>query len=80
MPKYPPNKRKPLTTSDTSNGGDSRQLMTVRQVATLDSCSEKTVYRAIKAGLLPVVRIGPGGKLIRITKAGHMAYRQMAGL
>lgn len=66
--------------SETTIGKDDRQLLTVRQVAALDSCSKKTVYRAIKAGLLPVIRIGPGGKLIRITKAGHMAYRQMAGL
>lgn len=80
MSKLSHNQRQPISTSDTSNGGDSRQLLTVRQVAVLDSCSEKTVYRAIKAGLLPVIRIGPGGKLIRITKAGHMAYRQMAGL
>ncbi len=80
MPKHPPNQCQPLNTSDTSNSNDSRQLMTVRQVAVLDSCSEKTVRRAIKAGLLPVVRVGPGGKLIRISKAAHMAYRQMAGL
>jgi len=80
MPKQSPNQRPPIGASDTSNGGDSRQLLTVRQVAVLDSCSEKTVYRAIKAGLLPVVRVGPGGKLIRISKAGHMAYRQTAML
>lgn len=80
MPKHLPNKRQPIGTSDTPNGGDSRQLLTVRQIATLDNCSEKTVYRAIKAGLLPVIRVGPGGKLIRITKAAHMAYRQMGGL
>jgi excisionase family DNA binding protein len=61
-------------------GKDDRQLLTVRQVATLDSCSEKTVRRAIKAGLLPVIRVGPGGKLIRISKVAHMTYRQMAGL
>jgi len=80
MPKLSPNQRQPIDTKDTPNGGDSRQLLTIRQVAALDSCSEKTVYRAIKAGLLPVVRIGPGGKLIRITKAAHRAYRQMGGL
>ncbi|MDM7968158.1 MAG: helix-turn-helix domain-containing protein [Paracoccaceae bacterium] len=61
-------------------GKDDRQLLTVRQIAALDSCSEKTVRRAIKAGLLPVIRVGPGGKLIRISKAAHMAYRQMAVL
>lgn len=66
--------------SETTIGKDDRQLLTVQQVAVLDSCSDKTVYRAIKAGLLSVVRVGPGGKLIRISKAAHMAYRQMAGL
>jgi len=51
-------------------------LMTVREVAALDRCSEKTVRRAIAAGLLEAVRIGPGGRLLRITQAAHRAYRQ----
>lgn len=80
MPKHTHNKRQPIGTSDTLNGGDSRQLMTVQQVATLDGTSEKTVRRAIKAGLLTVIRVGPSGKLIRITKSSHMAYRHMGGL
>ncbi|MDD9707770.1 helix-turn-helix domain-containing protein [Seohaeicola sp. SP36] len=74
------NSLKQNTPMESMIGKDDRQLLTVRQIAALDSCSEKTVYRAIKAGLLPVVRVGPGGKLIRITKAAHMAYRQMGGL
>lgn len=72
MPKQSPNQRQPVSTSDMPNGNDSRQLLTVRQIAALDNCSEKTVRRAIAAGLLLVVRVGPGGKLIRITKAAHM--------
>ena len=52
-----------------------RHLMTVKEVAALDGCSEKTVRRAIAAGLLEVVRVGPGGRLIRIDPAAHAAYR-----
>lgn len=51
-------------------------LMTVKQVAELDGCSQKTVRRAIAAGLLEVVRIGPGGRLVRIEPAAHRAYRR----
>lgn len=32
---------------------DDQFLLTVKQVAALDGCSEKTVRRAIEAGLLP---------------------------
>lgn len=53
-----------------------RALLTVREVAELDSCSEKTVRRAIKAGLLEAVRIGPGGRLLRVDPAAHALYRQ----
>lgn len=42
-------------------------LLTVKQVAALDGCSEKTVRRAITEGLLDVVRIEP---------AAPRAYRQ----
>jgi len=52
-----------------------RHLMTVKKVAELDECSEKTVHRAIKAGLLEVVRVGPSGRLVRIDPAAHAAYR-----
>jgi len=54
----------------------SRFLLTVKEVAKLDNCSEKTVRRAIDAGLLMVIRIGPGGRLVRIDPAAHAAYRQ----
>ncbi len=53
-----------------------RILLSVKDVAILDSCSEKTVRRAIAAGKLEVVRIGPGKRLIRIDPAAHAAYRQ----
>lgn len=65
MQQLPPNKiNKPRT------------LLTVKDVAELDACSEKTVRRAIAAGLLEVVRVGPSGHLLRIDPAAHAAYRQ----
>ena len=51
------------------------ELLTVADIAELDQCSEKTVRRAIKAGLLVAVRIGPGGRLLRISRQAHAAYR-----
>ena len=51
-------------------------LLTVREVAELDGCSEKTVRRAIGAGLLDVVRVGPAGRLVRIEPSAHRAYRR----
>lgn len=53
-----------------------RRLWTVKEVAIADGCSEKTVRRAIAAGLLDAVRVGPGGRLLRIDPAAHAAYRQ----
>jgi len=50
-------------------------LLTIRQVADLDGTSEKTVRRAIAAGKLDIVRIGPTGRLIRVHPAAHAAYR-----
>ena len=49
---------------------------TVREIARLECCSEKTVRRAIEAGLLEAYRTGPGGRLLRITRAAHEAYRR----
>ncbi|MCW1920861.1 helix-turn-helix domain-containing protein [Rhodobacter sp. KR11] len=54
------------------NGG----LLTIREVAALDRCSEKTVRRAITAGLLSALRVGPGERLLRVTKEAHAAYRK----
>lgn len=67
------------TKTDMSMGKKPRVLLTVKEVAELDQCSEKTVRRAIDAGLLAVVRIGPGGRLLRIDPAAHAAYRAVAG-
>lgn len=53
-----------------------RALLTVKEVAAFDACSEKTVRRAIEARLLDVVRIGPGGRMIRIEPSAHLAYRR----
>ena len=50
-------------------------LLTVKEVAELDNCSEKTVRRAIDAGLLEAIRVGPGLRLLRIDPAAHAAYR-----
>ena len=51
-------------------------LLKVRDVARLDAVSEKTVRRAIAAGLLEVIRPGPKGRLVRIHPAAHAAYRR----
>ena len=50
-------------------------LLTVKEIAVLDQCSEKTVRRAIALGLLASVRIGPAGHMIRVTASAHRAYR-----
>jgi len=56
--------------------GDLRDaLLTVKEIAVLDGCSEKTVRRAIDAGQLLATRIGASGRLVRISKADHAAYR-----
>lgn len=52
------------------------RLKTVKEVALEDNVSEKTVRRAISAGLLEVIRVGPGGRLIRIHPEAHTAYRR----
>ena len=57
-----------------------QSLLTVKEVAILDGCSEKTVRRAIDAGLLEAIRIGPGERLIRIHPDAHETYRKMRRL
>lgn len=52
------------------------RLLTVPDIAALDQVCEKTVHRAIAAGLLEVIRIGPSGRLIRIHPDAHAAYRR----
>jgi excisionase family DNA binding protein len=51
-------------------------LLTVQDVAELDRCSVKTVRRAIKAGLLQALNVGPGERLLRVSKGSHAAYRK----
>jgi hypothetical protein len=62
-------------TSRKAEASKSDELLTVSDVAVLDSCSEKTVRRAINAGLLKAFRIGPGQRSIRIYPDDHATYR-----
>lgn len=55
------------------------RLLTVADVAQLDAVSEKTVRRAIAAGLLDIVRVGPSGRLVRIEPRAHEDYRRRHG-
>lgn len=71
----PPFASRPSKAFRTPDSVEDRTLMTVREVAALDNCSEKTVRRAIAAGLLQAIRVGPGGRLLRISKHAHSAYR-----
>ncbi len=57
-----------------SNTAD--ELLTVKEIAALDRCSEKTVRRAIKTGLLQALHIGPGVRILRVTKQAHETYRK----
>jgi hypothetical protein len=54
------------------------RLLTVSDIAERDHCSIKTVRRAIAKGDLEVLRIGPGGRMIRITEEAHFVYRMRA--
>ncbi len=67
--------KKPPSTIHRNPAATLTQLKTVRDVAAEDQVSEKTVRRAIKAGLLDVIRVGPGKHLIRIHPSAHAAYR-----
>lgn len=59
---------------------DTEAALTIKEVAVLDGCSEKTVQRAIKAGLLQAFHVGPGGRLLRISRQAHAAYRHRTPL
>jgi excisionase family DNA binding protein len=63
--------RKPTVSTDRGPA-----LLTVRDIAQMDNCSEKTVRRAIASGLLEAIRIGPGGRLLRIHPTAHASYRK----
>lgn len=54
-----------------------KPLKTIKQVAIEDNTSEKTVRRAIAAGLLAVIRVGPAKRSIRIHPDAHAAYRSL---
>ena len=54
-----------------------KPLKTIKQVAAEDQVSEKTVRRAIAAGLLAVIRVGPAKRSIRIHPDAHAAYRAL---
>ena len=71
MKKVPKPQPKQMTTSLPN---DARTL-TVKEVADLDRCSEKTVRRAIDEGMLEAMRVGPGKRLLRITPASLSKYR-----
>lgn len=66
-----------------SNGSAGRQdddrLYTVAEIARLDGCSTRTVRRSIAMSLLDALRIGPGGRCLRITQAAHQRYRDRCG-
>ena len=64
-----------MTTTKTPPADGGADLLTIKEIAALDRCSEKTVRRAIDAGLLQAIRIGPGGRLLRVSRAAHQAYR-----
>ena len=57
-----------------------QEMLTIAEVAELDRCSEKTVRRAITAGLFDAVRIGPGGRLVRVSRKAHEAYHRSGSL
>ena len=51
-------------------------LMTVREVARLNGESERSVRRAIAAGALEAVRVGPSGRAVRIAPEALERYRR----
>jgi excisionase family DNA binding protein len=72
MKKVPKTTRRPVK----RDLPDEERTLTVQDVADLDSCSEKTVRRAIASGLLEATRVGPGNRLWRITRRAHAQYRR----
>lgn len=56
---------------------NAERALTVKEIAVLDRCSEKTVRRAIRDGLLQTFRVGPGSRLLRISPQAHAAYRHL---
>lgn len=65
-----------MTKTKTAPSDAEGALLTVQEIATLDRCSVKTVRRSIETGLLQALRVGPGGRLLRVTQASHANYRK----
>jgi excisionase family DNA binding protein len=65
-----------MKTASPKTADHADRLLTVKEVAALVGCSERTVRRAIEAGLLEALRLGPGGRLLRISPEAHAAYRR----
>lgn len=70
------NKAKAQPKPGTRSVPNEERMLTVKEVAELDRCSEKTVRRAIDDELLEAMRIGPGKRLLRITREAHARYRR----
>ena len=77
MAKHPHSRPKQPSPTQVTGCANDQRLMTVREVAALDNCSEKTVRRAIAAGLLEAIRVGPGGRLLRVHPMAHERYRKL---
>lgn len=65
-----------MSTKQTSKSSSADELLTVKDIALRDQCSERTVRRAIKADKLQALRVGPGGRLLRVTQQAHETYRK----
>jgi excisionase family DNA binding protein len=50
------------------------EWLSVREVAEELRCSEPTVWRRIREGQLPAVRLGGRGSALRIPRAGLQAW------
>lgn len=51
-----------------------KELMTVAEVAALYGVHDVTIRRWIAKGLMGIVRVGPGGRVIRITRVEAMRH------
>lgn len=54
-----------------SNEAENDPLLTVEQLAARIQCSPKTIYRMVKAGKIPYLRLG---KLIRFRQSDVVEY------
>jgi excisionase family DNA binding protein len=66
----------PMAIKPPSKTNCDEALLTVKEVAALNQCSVKTVFRDIAAGQIEAIRIGPGGRLLRIHPRALEAYRK----